>query len=138
MSTLRVEPSGQGDLIPCESCGDKSQHVSGYVLAGNGETAYLVHWTHGRVLEHGAHFDLLVPTQDRVLGVSVEFRLTDDGPGFMVIDAGGREFLRGFPDAAPLTRREVVDTPLAKSIFETLDAIWLQDDRIRELHGDVA
>src|SRR5260370_36562959 len=123
MNTLTIEPLGDGDLGPCACCGDKSRSVSGIVRSEEGETAYFVHWTEGKVSELGAHFDFLVPTDDRVFGVSVEFRLTDGEPGFMVIDAEGRQVLKRFPGTTPLSRSDVVNKPLAKYIFDALDAI---------------
>ena len=138
MDTLSVEPTRESEFGPCECCGDKSRFASGYVRSENGETAYFVHWTLGKVGEHGAHFDLLIPKLERLVGVSVEYRLTESGPGFMVIDADGRPVWKRLPEADLLSREDVVGTPLAQRVFDTLDAIWLQDDRLRELHGDVA
>lgn len=37
----------------------------------------------------------------------------------------------------PLTRDEIVGTPLATFLFGLLDAIWLQDLRITEIRGGV-
>ncbi len=31
---------------------------------------------------------------------------------------------------------EVIGTPLAKEVFAIVDAIWLQDERIRDLHPE--
>ena len=35
-----------------------------------------------------------------------------------------------------LGREQVVGTPLAKVAFELVDAVWVQDKRIREIVGD--
>jgi len=79
-----------------------------------------------------------MPTSRGFIGLSIEFRTTEDGPGFMVTDAGERQTWKKFPEAVLLSRTEVVGTPLATTAFEILDAIWLQDDRLRELRGSAA
>jgi hypothetical protein len=104
-----------------------------------GEAAYFVHWTLNRVAHHGAHFDLALgqwgdasSSQDR-FAVSLEFRRTEQGPQFMVIDAATRPIAQGDVVGRTLRRDEVIGTPLAKQAFDIIDAIWLQDPRIEEL-----
>ena len=135
MDTFSVDPSGKVEVVACECCGDKSTTVNGFVQGGGGETAYSVHWTNNKIREHGAHFDLLMTSDPEHLAISLEFRITEDGPGFMVIDAGGRDIWKSFPHVKRFARDEVVGTPLATQAFSIVDAIWLQDGRIRELHG---
>jgi hypothetical protein len=139
MDTFVVETSGASGLVPCDACGDKSRSVSGFVRGGGGETMYFVHWTDDKVEEHGAHLDLLMAQDPASIAVALEFRVTDEGPGFMVIDASQRQTWDGFPSPVRrLNRDEVVGTRLAGIVFSIVDAIWLQDSRIRELHGDAA
>ena len=139
MSSFVVEASGASELVPCDACGDKSKSVSGFVRGESGKTTYVVQWTDEKVAEHGAHFDLLMAQDPQSLAVALEFRLTEDGPGFMVVDATERHAWNGFPSPVRrLNREEVVRAGLADIVFSIVDAIWLQDSRIRGLHGNAA
>ena len=137
-----IEPTGSKDFGPCSCCGDDSRSVWGLVHHGEvGEAAYFVHWTRHQVDRHGAHFDLAIgrwgedsSTEDR-FAVSLEFRRTEQGPQFMVIDATERPIAGGDLVGRALRREEVIDTPLAKQAFDIIDAIWLQDQRIEEIRG---
>jgi hypothetical protein len=70
---------------------------------------------------------------DRYL-VSLEFRRTERGPEFMVIDASQRQVGAELAHRG-LLRDEVIGTPLAKQAFDIVDAIWIQDPRIGEVRG---
>jgi hypothetical protein len=139
MSELEVEPDGSQDFGPCECCGDRSRRVWGFVHRGDAtEAAYGVHWTLGKVAEHGAHVDLILgrwgegaERADRY-AVSLEFR---PGAGVMVIDASERDIARSELVSRALRREEVIGTPLAQRVFDLIDAIWLQDGRIAEVSG---
>jgi hypothetical protein len=50
----------------------------------------------------------------------------------MVIDAAIRGDYTNIA-ASVLKRADIVGTPLAAQLYELADAIWLQDERIREL-----
>jgi REP element-mobilizing transposase RayT len=142
MADLELEPTGIQELGPCTCCGDRTRRVWGFVHRGDTtEAAYFVEWAPGKVAGHGAHVDLIVGNwgegagaTDRV-AVALEFRRTDRGPSFMVIDATGRSLASSELAGASLRREEVVGAPLAKRVFEIVDAIWLQDGRIREVTG---
>ena len=142
---LRVEFAGAQDFGPCECCQHNTRRVWGYVhSAGRAEAAYFVHWTLGGVRDHGANFDLIVgrwgegaERSDRV-AIALEFRVLDNGPSFMVIDAEHREFSHSDLVGRALARDEVIGTPLARHVFDIVDAIWLQDERIVEIKGGVA
>ena len=89
--------------------------------------------------KHGAHFDLIVglwgdetTSADRS-AVSLEFRITDDGPAFMVIDAANRPVGERDLVGTALARHEVIGTPTAELAFALVDAIWLRDSRIAEI-----
>src|SRR5262245_58702006 len=94
---LEAEPDGSADLGPCPCCGNMTRRVWGFIRTPKATlAAYFVQWTPGRVKDHGALFDLIVgrwgegaSAADRV-AVTLDYRLLDDGPGFMVIDATGR------------------------------------------------
>ena len=137
MGDLSVRPTGSAELLSCDLCGDASRSVAGIVQGPAGETAYLVQWSVGKVKEHGAHFDLLM-AGDPALIVAVQFKQTSDGPAFMVIDSKSRQAWKQFPQARRLAREAVIGGPLADTVFAVLDAIWLQDERIRELRGNAA
>jgi hypothetical protein len=138
MEMFVVEALGPTELLPCDACGDNSKSARGIVRGGGGETAYLVHWGDGRLDEHGAHFDLLMARNPESFAVAVAF-LAADEPGFMVIDASQRQTWSGFPTPVRLlSREEVITTPLAEIVYAIIDAIWLQDPRLRELQGDAA
>lgn len=138
--SLQVEPTKTKDFGPCPCCGGNSRTVWGFVHRGNPtEAVYYVQWTLGQVARHGAHIDLIIGSwgdesspKDRV-GVSLEFRRTERGPEFMVIDASSREKYFGDLAAQILSRTEVIGTPIAQRAFEIVDAIWVQDDRIIEI-----
>jgi hypothetical protein len=142
MSELRIEPVASKDFGPCPCCGDMSRSVWGYVHAGNDtHAAYFVHWTLNQVYNHGAHFDFIIgrwgdgTTAANRSAVSLEYRITDKGPFLMVIDAHGRDHADGTLPKRVLRREDVIGKPIAKKVFAICDAIFLQDDRIEELHG---
>jgi hypothetical protein len=142
MDELEVEPGGSSDFGPCACCGNDARCVWGYVRAPHGAlAAYFVHWTRGRISDHGANFDLIIgrwgessSARDRVL-VALAYRLLVSGPSFMVIDAGGR------PDASnelvgrALSRSETIGQPIAQQAFDIVDAVLAQDERVVELLG---
>ncbi|MCE9638513.1 MAG: hypothetical protein K8T90_22660 [Planctomycetes bacterium] len=139
---LRVEPTESADFPPCDCCGDATRRVWGYVHAADRTVAaYFVQWTVGGVPAHGALFDLVLgrwgdgasPT-DRVL-VTLDYRLTDTGPGFMVIDSGGRPAADPAIVGRALTRTEVVGQSIVDEAFPVADAVLAQDARIAELLG---
>jgi len=142
MATLRVEPTGTNDYGPCECCGNMSRCVWGFIHAPHGPLAsYFVHWTPGRVADHGANFDLILgqwgeraTAQDRCL-VSLAYRLFEHGPEFMVIDGQDRPSARSELVGRVLRRTEVVGRPIAQQAFAAVDAILAQDTRVVELLG---
>ncbi len=127
---------------PCACCGGLSRTVAGYLSDRSGAVAaYFVQWTVNRIAEHGAHFDFIVggwgqdaSAVDRI-AVSLEFRRTEQGPAFMVIDAASRPVSQSELVGQALTRDEVVGTPIAKQVFALTDAVWLGDERIAEIRG---
>jgi hypothetical protein len=51
----------------------------------------------------------------------------------MVIDAAGRHVAQSELVGKALARTDVMGTPLAREVFAFVDAVWLNDDRIREV-----
>src|SRR5262245_13413006 len=97
MSELKIEPTGSKDFGPCDCCGGHSRIVRGYAHGPESTVAaYVVQWTLGQVDLHGAHFDLIIgkwgagANRSARCSVSLEFRRTDKGPSFMVIDSDRR------------------------------------------------
>jgi len=139
---LVVELMGEKNSGPCACCGNDTRSVWGAVHRGEAtEAVYYVHWTVGRVREEGAHFDLAVGSwgegaqpSDRV-GVALEFRITEQGPSFMVIDASDGRLLSDRLVARGLTREQVIGTPLAQQAFGIVDAVWFHDERVNEIKG---
>jgi hypothetical protein len=136
--TYALEQAG-ATAVACDCCGGTTRRVWGYLHSDSGESAaYFVQWTQGQADIHGAFFDFVIgrwgdgtSPADRSLA-SLECRWLDSGPGFMTIDASTRGDYSGVA-ASILNRADVVDTPLAAHLYELVDAVWLQDDRIREL-----
>jgi hypothetical protein len=101
--------------------------------------AYYVSWTLGMVADHGAVFDLVIgqwgddsTPADRQL-VTLRFRFVDQNPAFMVADAADRPADGPELVGRALARSEVVGTPIAQQAFELVDAIWDQDDLLKDL-----
>ena len=140
---LIVEPTGQKDFGPCECCGGISRTVWGLVHEGRRSLAsYFVQWKVGQVLRHGANFDLILGkwgegtgSDDRV-AVALRFRRTDKGPSFMVVDATVRPTARGDLAGTALVRDQVVGSPWEQEAYDVVDAVWLKDERIREIVAD--
>ena len=137
-----IEMTDTRDFGPCPCCGDNSRTVAGLVHRGAvGEAAYVVQWTLGQIGRHGAHFDLVLgrwgegTSRDDRYAVSLEFRRTETGPAFMVIDADKRDIGKGDLAHRGLARQEVVGTSVATQAFEIVDAIWLQDERLAEIRA---
>jgi hypothetical protein len=140
MGPLSVEATGCNDYGPCKCCGNGSRCVSGLVQSPTGTVAvYFVHWTLGRVMDHGANFDLILGTwgegassSDRCL-VALAYRMSATGPQFMVIDADQRPSAGSDLFAKPLQRSEVIGRPITEQAFAIVDAVLEQDARITEL-----
>jgi len=140
MSEIALEPTGGRDFERCECCGRNSRTVWGLArLYGGTHASYFVHWTLGRVAEHGAHVDLIFgqwgekTTRADRYAIALEYRRTDQGPAFMVIDASKRPFAPNELVGRVLRRDEVIGTTFATDAFELVDAIWLHDNRISEV-----
>jgi hypothetical protein len=142
MKPLEVEKTGEKDHGPCECCGNNSRCVWGFIHTPSATLAsYFVHWTLGRVPDHGAKFDLIIGkwgegavAADRSL-VALEYRLFGTGPEFMVIDAADRDVAASELVGHVLHRSAVIGQPIADQAFAIVDAVLAQDDRVVELLG---
>lgn len=132
-----VEPLGQSSGF-CDCCGNETRLVWGVVHAPAGTAAsYYVHWTAGAGLDrHPANYDFIIgrwgedaSPADRV-AVSLMHFENEEGPGVMVIDAGGRPSAYSGLAASALDRERVVGTELAATAFAVFDTVLLQDTRL--------
>ncbi len=138
-----MEPTGQKDFGPCECCGGTSRTVWGFVHEGPRSLAsYFVQWKVGQVPRHGANFDVILGRwgdgagpDDRV-AVALRFSRTEKGPSFMVVDATDRPTASGGIAGAALVRDQVLGSSWEREAYDVVDAVWLKDERIREIVGD--
>jgi hypothetical protein len=136
-----VKPLGFKDTGRCPCCGRVSRCVWGLVRHDcNAQGSYFVHWTLGHVFENGADFHIIlrgrsaaVITPDRY-GVSLKYRVLDNGPAFMLVDARPDVVARvGALADHCLKRSDVIGGPLAPIIFDICDAILAADGRLSSL-----
>jgi hypothetical protein len=135
-----IEPTESKDSGPCECCGEYTKRIWGFVHSEErAKAAYITEWTRCKVAEHGANFDLVIgrwgegaEAADR-FAVSLEYRQTETGPWFTVIDASSREVSRSELVGRALSRAEVIGTPLAKKVFDMVDSVWCSDGRVEEI-----
>lgn len=132
---IEIEQGEESSPTFCDCCGTATRTVNGYAFDELGARAtYFVRWTEDHVAHSGAEFDLVIgewggaPVSKRV-AISLAYRLTDTGPGFMIVDARDRSGSDGLA-GRKLKREEVIGTPLATEVFAIIDAVWLQDSRI--------
>lgn len=133
---LTVEHAGESQGH-CDCCGRASRTVWGYVHdAEKTVAAYFVQWTVGSA-EHLPNLDFLIGTwgndqvNDRVLSSWI-FSPTHNS--FMITDAAQRPAAKSRLCSHALTRDEILAMPELKATASAcLDAVWLQDQRIREL-----
>jgi hypothetical protein len=136
---LEFEPDNQADFGPCPDCGQNTKRVWGYVYREEAATAaYFVEWTPTHPQKDAA-FDLILGKWGEAAGsgerraVSVAFRVLDTGPSFMVQDASVRRVASSPLVSGTLDRNDVVGKPIASTVFEICDLIYLADPRIAEL-----
>ena len=142
MQSLSVEPTEAAEFGPCDCCASTTRRVWGFVHDSDRTVAaYFVQWAVGRGADHGALFDLVLgrwgdgaQAADRVL-VTLDYRITDTGPGFMVIDSAGRPAADPGMVGRALRRAEVVGQAVAAEAFAVADAVLSQDARIAEVLG---
>jgi hypothetical protein len=140
MSELLVQPDGLHDSGPCACCGNLNRRVWGYIHGEDGAmTLYYVYWTLKGVPKHGARFNLVLGNwgadshpRDRA-SVALNFRQHEGQPQFRVIDASPADTGNGQLAAKAMLRNEVIDFPIARYVFDCVDALLAQDPRIKEL-----
>jgi len=70
------------------------------------------------------------------VAIALRFRRTEKGPSFMVVDAGERPTARGGLAGAALAADQVLGSHWEQEAYDVVDAVWLKDERIREIVGD--
>jgi hypothetical protein len=136
---LQVEPTGSNDFGPCSCCGNMSRTVWGFVHSpASTVAAYFVQWTLNNP-GHGANFDLIIGKwgnqaipKDRQ-AVSLEYRVIEQQGSFMVIDPTMRPVATNSLVGSALKREEVVGQSIAQNVFAIVDAVFMKDERIREI-----
>ncbi len=134
---LIVEPTGDNEFGPCSCCGNMSKTVWGFVHHGKKTlAAYFVSWTQNKP-EHDVSFDLLIgewgkkANEKQKKAVSLVYRLSENS--LMVIDAKDRPIANNELVGKVLKREDVIGQPLAQTVFSIVDAVFLRDERIREI-----
>jgi hypothetical protein len=139
--SVAVRPLGSKNTGRCPCCGRVSRGISGLVQRdGSDQGSYFVHWTIGHVFENGADFHIVLcgwgkdaDASDRY-AVSLEYRILDSGPAFMVVDARPDRVAKvGALADHCLKRSDVIGGPLAPVVFDICDAILAGDDRLAAL-----
>ena len=136
---LVINPDDQRTFGPCKCCGNMTQREWGYVNQGDATiAAYFVEWTPGHV-QNPANFDLILGAwgpaaapRDRK-AVALDFRRSDTGPAFTVIDAADRPVGKNSLVGEALKREQVIGEPVANTVFAICDAVLLQDHRLAPL-----
>jgi hypothetical protein len=140
-AVVGIKPLGSKDTGRCPCCGRVSRCVWGLVQRyGNDHGSYFVHWTIGHVFENGADFHIILrgwgkaaddPTR---YAVSLQYRVLDNGPAFMVVDARPEAVAKvGALTDHCLKRSDVIGGPLARIVFDICDAILAGDGRLAAL-----
>ncbi len=122
----------------CDCCRNTSHSLSGFVHTEHETIAcYFFHLTEGKfTADHPANIDIIIgqwgegcTAKDRQ-AVSLIYFENENGPAIMIIDAKDRDIANSELIHNALNRDEIIDSPLAKSIFSIFDAIIVQDTRL--------
>ncbi len=134
---IEITPLGAKDTGRCACCGRVSRRIWGvWADEPDGRGSYFVHWTIGHAFENGTDIDLIfagLKTESEDLpdfhAVSIKYRVADNGPEMMVVDATERAFAMSPSIGHCLKRSDVIGGPLARRVFDICDAFFLQDKR---------
>jgi hypothetical protein len=136
---LVINPEDERTFGPCSCCGNMTRRVWGYVAQGDVTiAAYFVEWTPGHE-ETAANFDLIVGKWGEDAGpasrkaVSLDFRQLETGPAFRVINAKDRPVGTNPLVGESLSREQIMDEPIAQTIFGICDTVFLEDPRVLPL-----
>jgi hypothetical protein len=137
---FQIEQEKTQDFGPCDCCSSMSRLVAGFVTRSGGPyVGYQVHWALGQVERHGAMFYIILGywgegtlAADRY-AVALRYRCDSETTGFMIIDANETAIASHPLVGRTLRRDDVIGSPLAQEVFEIVDFIWLNDERIAEI-----
>lgn len=136
-----IIPHNQKDYEPCECCGNVKRSVWGDIKTKGEVTAlYYAHWTMKRP-DHGAYFEIILgkwgesTSAEGRHAVSLAYRIHQGQPQYKVLDSQDHLVINGELVGTALSREQVIDTPLAKKVYDMVDEIVEQDPRIAELHA---
>lgn len=134
---LQVEPKDSQVMGPCAVCGERTHIVTGKTTwRGEVLANYEVSWTIDKI-DQDVNFDLICTSLDEDgwtkldRAVSLIYR-TNIG-SFMVIDSSDRLIAKKAHPGASLNRADIVNRPVSVEIFSIVDAIFMKDDRLREV-----
>lgn len=118
--------------IACECCGFKTVFSSGFVILEDNENdeeqemEYIARWTDGKG-DHDVFF--LVYVEDKERYASVVFSFDDNA--FSIIEPVDSDW--GEVESNELiSRKELIDTPYADTVFQALDDIWENDKALNK------
>lgn len=136
--SFKTEQTGS-NVGHCDCCGRTTKRVWGFIRRdGEAVAAYFVGWAEQRP-DHGATFDLILgkwgesATRLDRFAVSLDYRIVEASPQFMVVDARDRLMSGSDLVSAALKRSDVIGTTLAPQVFALVDAIYMGDSRLDEL-----
>ncbi len=138
MPELEIEENSESGGF-CDCCGNQSRTVWGYVYAdGAAHAAYFVSWTCDKP-DHSPNFDIIIGTwgndksNDKKLSSWI-LNTSPDSSGFVAIDSSDRRIADSDLVSETLSRDQVISDPNLKELATAIiDAIWIQDSRIKEI-----
>jgi hypothetical protein len=138
--SYKTEQTG-ANVGHCDCCGCTTKRVWGFIHRdGEAVAAYFVGWAEQRP-DHGATFDLILgkwgdsATRLDRFAVSLDYRIVEASPQFMVVDAQDRLKSGGDLAGTALKRSDVIGTTFALQVFAVVDAIYMGDARLNELRA---
>jgi hypothetical protein len=139
---LQIEPLDSADTGRCACCGQVTRKVWGFVRRdGDAHAAYFICWTVGHVFDRGADIGLILgrwgdgTSAAERYAVSLEYRILDNGPALMVVDAGNSAIAESPLVGRHLKRDDIIGGPLATEVFAVCDAVLVQDARLAALRA---
>ena len=136
---LVVEPESESTSAHCEECDHVTRKIVGFISDEHRtRAAYLARWTDGHI-ELGAQIILsigvwgedAVPSERSCVAIECHMGDGEDRPSFTVIDANNLDRANDEMLGQPVTRADVLSTPLAQEAFAMLDALTEQEASFR-------
>jgi hypothetical protein len=137
--TLRLEAGKEQITGHCDCCGNQTRVFRGFVYRG--EVAYAVYMSAYTMdhPDHGVSMAVSVGgwggSTEQKECVALEWRVSDSGPGCMVIDAGTPRWAQEQSLGAMLSRSNVMNSERAKEAFAISDIVQQNDQRLSQALG---